>query len=110
MKTANHSYTMGLEAIYNHLIYKLEDDSDWGYLREGIGIFEGRVFLVDLDDSGEEVRKLHFVEEGMQVHDVLAAGKKSGRYTQCPSGTFYYNWELDGSEEVDAAFKLLVGI
>jgi hypothetical protein len=89
---------MNLERIYSHLIYQLEDNGDWEYTREGIGIYEGRVFVVDLDDSGEEVRELRFVKEGMQVDEVLWLGKKAGVYVQEPSGHFYYNLEAADTE------------
>lgn len=110
MKTVNHTYTMHMNNISDYLVYVLDDNGDWGYSREGIGIFEGRVFVVDLNDTGEEVRRINFVEESMQVHDVLAAGKSTGRYIQCPAGTFYYNWDADGDVQIDNAFNMLVGI
>ena len=31
----------------------LMDDSDWEYLRVGIGEMSGKVFVVDLDDSDD---------------------------------------------------------
>lgn len=99
-----------LDDLQDYLIYKLDDNGEWNYAREGIGIYEGRVFIVDLNDTGENDRQLHFVKEGMQVHQVLAAGKDTGRYWQAPSGTFYYNWDTDGDEKVNTAFRLLVGI
>jgi hypothetical protein len=101
---------MNLDDLQDNLIYKLSDNSDWEYTREGIGFYEGRVFIVDLNDTGEDDRQLHFVEEGLQVHQVLAAGKQTGRYWQDPSGVFYYNWDTDGDEKVNTAFRLLVGI
>jgi len=101
---------MNLDDLRKHVIYELEDDGDWGYTREGIGRYEGRTFLVDLDDSGEEERELLFVKEGMQIDQVLAIGKQTRRYNQCPSGTFFYSWDDDGDQEVVAKFKALVGI
>lgn len=102
--------TLSLEELDAYVIYKLTDNGDWEYTREGIGIYCGRTFIVDLDDIGEEERDLIFVREGMQVHDVLAAGKASGRYAQDDSGTFYYNWGTDGNNSARAEFNKLVGI
>ena len=101
---------MSLEDLESLVVYTLEDNGDWEYLREGIGIYQGRVFLVDLDDSGEEERKLLFVTEGMQIHEVLAIGKATGRYGQNPSGSFYYNWDKDGNKESVQSFCAQTGI
>jgi len=101
---------MNLDDLDEYLIYKLDDNGDWEYTREGIGRYEGRTFLVDLNDSGSEERELLFVKEGMQVDQVLAIGKKTGRYEQCPSGTFYYDWDNDGDHYIAEQFKQQVGI
>lgn len=103
-------FSLSLEELDAYVIYKLTDNGDWEYTREGIGIYRNRTFIVDLDDSGEDKYELIFVRDGMQVHDVLAAGKASGRYVQDDSGTIYYNWGTDGNESVRAEFKKLVGI
>jgi len=101
---------MNLERIWNHLVVELEDNGDWEYTREGIGVYEGRVFLVDLDDSGESSRELLFVKEGLQVHQVLAIGKETGRYVQDEEGSFWYNWDIDGDKESARSFREQVGI
>lgn len=101
---------MNLEDIESCIVYALNDNSEWEYTREGIGIYNGRVFLVDLDDTGEEERKLLFVKEGMQVHQVLAIGKATGRYEQEPSGKFWYNWNKDGNRDSVRAFCVQTGL
>jgi len=101
---------MNLERIWSHLVVELEDNGDWEYTREGIGVYEGRVFLVDLDDSGESSRELLFVKEGLQIHQVLAIGKETGRYVQDEGGSFWYNWDNDGNSESAQSFREQVGI
>lgn len=101
---------MKLKDIYKHLIYTLSDNGDWEYVREGIGSYNGQVFIVDLNDSGVNERDVLFVKDGMQVHEVLAAGKVTGVYEQSPSGKFYYNWECEGDKEAVSKFKTLVGL
>ena len=48
---------------------QLMDDGDWEYVRMGVGVMNGRVFVVDLDDGGEEWREMNFVKEGLSVED-----------------------------------------
>ena len=100
---------MNFEELDQHLICILEDNGDWEYTREGIGSINGRVFIVDLNDTGEEP-ELQFVKEGMQVHQVLAIGKNTGRYVQEESGTFYYDWDNDGDREITKSFCKQVGL
>ena len=104
------SMKMSLEDLDRCVVYTLEDNGDWEYLREGIGIYNRRVFIVDLDDTGEEERELRFVKEDLQIHQVLAIGKETGRYGQNPSGSFYYNWDKDGNKECIQSFCEQVGL
>jgi hypothetical protein len=101
---------MNLENIEQYLIYTLSDNGEWEYTREGIGVYLDRTFIVDLDDTGEEERELQFCKEGVDVLAVLIAGKKTGRYEQCPSGTFYYNMNTDGDSDSEATFLSTLGI
>ena len=57
---------------------ELMDDGDWEYVRVGVGVMNGRVFVVDLDDGGEEWREMNFVKEGLSVEDVLRVGCEVG--------------------------------
>lgn len=68
----------------------LMDDGDWEYVRVGVGVMNGRVFVVDLDDSGEEFREMNFVKEVLSVEDVLRVG--------CEVGVLV---EIDGYDERD---------
>ena len=53
---------------------KLMDNSDWEYDRMGLGECEGRVFMVDLDDSGEQLREMEYMKDGLSIQDVLKIG------------------------------------
>jgi hypothetical protein len=66
------------------------DDGDWEYNRVGIGEYNNRIFLVDLDDSGEESREMKFVKEGMSIGEVLKIGVECGVWK-----------EFDGYDEYD---------
>ena len=43
------------------------DDSDYEYNRVGVGEYKGKVFIVDLDDSGDYVDLCQFAEGGHRV-------------------------------------------
>jgi len=84
---------------------ELMDDSDWEYLRVGIGECEGRVFVVDLDDSGEEEREMKYVKEELSVEDVCKIGIEVGVLVDSSEWGYdendkvRVNWELEGDEE-----------
>ncbi len=83
----------------------LMDDGDWEYNRMGVGENEGRVFIVDLDDSGEEEREMEYVKEGLSVEDVLKIGVECGVINEIDWGydeddKFRVNWE-SGEEDWD---------
>lgn len=88
------------------------DDSDWEYLRVGIGEMGGKVFVVDLDDSGEMLREMKFVKEGLSVDDVLKIGCEVGVFVEIDWGydeddKFRVSWEGEGDWD---EFNKRVGI
>ena len=104
---------MNIEEIAEYLVYSLDDNGDWEYTREGIGVYNGRTFIVDLDDTGEENRTLYFCRKGIDVKAVLETGVKFGRYEKGPDGTYYYNINTDSGEEQEyneAAFRAALGM
>ena len=72
---------------------ELMDDGDWEYLRMGVGVMNERVFVVDLDDSGEEWREMKFVREGLSVDDVLRIGCEVGVFVEI-------DWGYDEDDKV----------
>jgi hypothetical protein len=56
---------------------EMMDDSDWEYVRWGVGEVDGKVFMVDLDD-GDEEREMMYVKEGLSVEDVCKIGVEVG--------------------------------
>ena len=82
---------------------KLMDNSDWEYDRVGLGECEGRVFMVDLDDSGEMERDMEYVKDGLSIQDVLKIGCDVGVFAEIDWGydesdKVRCNWECDGIE------------
>ena len=91
----------------------LMDDSEYEYNRVGIGEYKGKVFIVDLDDSGEKYRELGFVKEGMNIEDVLNIGIECGVWKEIDWGYDEFDkyrvcWDLNG-DEFDM-FKEKVGV
>ena len=79
------------------------DDSVYEYNRVGVGEYEGRVFIVDLDDSGEKYRELEFVKEGLNINEVLNIGVECGVWKEIDWGYDEFDkyrvcLDLDGDE------------
>ena len=72
---------------------ELMDDGDWEYVRMGVGVMNGKTFVVDLDDSGEEWREMNFVKEGLSVEDVLRIGCEVGVLVEI-------DWGYDENDKV----------
>lgn len=118
-------YNIGMKEINNKFYYDADDvqdlemvevammdDSDWEYLRVGIGEMGGKVFVVDLDDSGEMLREMKFVKEGLSVDDVLKIGCEVGVFVEIDWGydeddKFRVSWEGEGDWD---EFNKRVGI
>lgn len=79
MKNKNGLVWMSLENEFNLIEKVLMDNGDWEYDRLGFGIdSEKKLFLVDLDDSGEEWRVVNYVKEGLSMEDILEEGVRCG--------------------------------
>ena len=59
----------------------------------GVGVMNGKVFVVDLDDSGELWREMNFVKEGLSVEDVLRIGCEVGVLVEI-------DWRYDEDDKV----------
>jgi len=82
------------------------DNSDWGYDRFGIGIYKERVFIVDLDDSGEDYREMLYCDDVCSVEEVIRIGIKCNVIEKC-DGELYCNWE--SSKEDNEKFEKMIG-
>ena len=91
----------------------LMDDGDYEYNRVGIGEYEGKVFVIDLEDDGEGLKELRFVKEGMDINEVLNIGIECGVWKEIDWGFDEFDkyrvcWDLNG-DEFDK-FKEKVGV
>ena len=83
---------------------EMMDDGDWEYVRWGVGEVDGKVFMVDLEDVGEE-GEMMFVKEGLSVEDVCKIGVEVGVFVDSSEWGYDENdryrvkWELEGYEE-----------
>jgi hypothetical protein len=50
------------------------DNGDWEYDRIGVGMNKGKVFFVDLDDSGEDWREVEYCDKVKSVGRLLKIG------------------------------------
>jgi hypothetical protein len=60
------------------LVKSLMDDSEWEYERFGFCKDRKGLFIVDLDDSGEEWRSVNRVKKGLSIEDVCKIGVECG--------------------------------
>ena len=108
MKT---EYNIDCEDDCELLKVTLMDNGDWEYDRMGLGVCEGRVFMVELDDTGELIREMEYVKDGLSVQDVLKIGCDVGVIVQIDWGysqrdLYRVNWDCL-PEDWDK-FRLLV--
>ncbi len=87
------------------LVKKLMDNGDWEYDRVGLGKVDGRVFVVDLNDDGEDEGDIVYVRDGLKVEDVLNIGVIYNVFEKIDWGygeddNYRVNWE-SGSKEWD---------
>lgn len=86
------------------------DDGDWEYDRLGVGVYKGKVFLMDLNDDGEEYKCLVFVKEGLSVEDVLRIGVECNVLSKGENGRYYVIWDNDGNDSVYGEYGKKLGV
>lgn len=84
---------------------RMVDNGEWGYDRLGIGEYDGKVFMVDLDRDEMEV-EMEYVKEGLRIKDVLCEGVSLGVIVE--SGKNYkVNCDCGWDEDEDMSEGLL---
>jgi len=86
---------------------RLSDNGYWEYDRWGIGVYKGKVFIVDVDDSGEEWREMLYCNNVKSVKEVLDIGVECGVF-ELNDGVYYM--EEDCNDEEYGRFRELVGV
>jgi hypothetical protein len=85
MKTAN-LLDIYNEKQCNEIFIHMADNGDWEYTRLGFGEDHVGMYLVDLDDSGEQFRDKLYINEKFSVQDVLAEGVDCGVFEKYEEG------------------------
>lgn len=91
----------------------LMDSTEYEYVRYGLGIKDGRVFGVDLDDSGEVWREVEYCDNVTSVEELLKLGVECGVFEEIDWGydeDDKYRVVLYPEEGADDKFKELVGL
>jgi len=83
------------------------DNGYWGYDRLGIGMNKGKVFIIDLDDSGEDWREMWYCDKVKSVEEVVKIGIECGVIEEYDDGELYCEWE--SSEEENKKFDDMIG-
>ena len=56
------------------IVIEMMDNGDWEYDRIGVGVNKGKVFFVDLDDSGEDWREVEYCNKVKSIGRLLKIG------------------------------------
>jgi hypothetical protein len=56
------------------IVIDMMDNGDWEYDRIGVGVNRGKVFFVDLDDSGEDWREVEYCNKVKSIGRLLKIG------------------------------------
>jgi hypothetical protein len=86
----------------------LDDNGHWGYTRWGIGMNKGKVFIVDLDDTGETWREMKYCDKVKSVEEVVEIGIECGVIKKADDDELWYEWEC--SEENNKKFEEKIGL
>ena len=85
----------------------LSDNGYWEYDRLGIGMNGKKVFVVDMDDTGEEYREMVYCDNVNNVDEVLKIGGMCGVFEEV-DGKYYVKMEYD--EECESRWKKMIGM
>ena len=78
MKKKNNCDWICLESESDMIDIEMMDNGYWEYVRLGIGVNDGKVFMVDLDDIGEDYRRLEYCDKVGSVEELIDKGIKKG--------------------------------
>ena len=87
------------------------DNGDWEYDRIGVGMNKGKVFIVDLDDSGEDWREVEYCDNVKSIEELLKIGVECKVFEKINWGydkNDMYRCNVDGNEDW-VKFRELVG-
>ena len=70
---------------------RIADNGEWEYLRIGLGKDSKGVFLVDLDDDGQNLKPKTYVKEGLDIDDLVRLGLKH---------EVFEDWSFNGRKDI----------
>ncbi len=80
------------EQFENEILVTLDDNSDWEYTRLGFGEDHNGLYMVDLDDSGENLREKIYVNPGHSLMDIMYEGVARDIFEEYEDGSFAMNF------------------
>lgn len=96
MKTSEMLDLENDEQYQNEIFQTFDDNGGWGYTRLGLGEDRIGLYLVDLDDSGEQFREKLYVNDRFSAHDVIMEGLALNVFSES-GDEIYYNIEDETS-------------
>ena len=101
------------EADMSFVHIQLMDNTEYEYVRYGLGEVDGRVFGVDLDDSGEVWREVEYCDNVTSVDELLKLGVDCGIFEEIDWGYDEhdkYRVEVYPADDANVRFKELAGL
>ena len=103
MKKKNNCDWICLESESDMIDIEMMDNGYWEYVRLGIGVNDGKVFMVDLDDIGEDYRRLEYCDKVGSVEELIDKGIKKGVFVDFRGKGYDKNddvrWNMEGGED-----------
>ena len=85
------------EQFENEIFQMFDDNGDWEYTRIGMGEDHIGLYLVDLEDSGENLREKIYVNDRFSAHDVIMEGLAMNVFEKYDKDDIRYN--INGETE-----------
>jgi hypothetical protein len=101
------------QADMEFVMISMMDDSEYEYTRYGLGVKDGRVFGVCLDDIGEQWVEVEYCDNVKSVEELLKIGIECGVFVEIDYGyndKDKYRVVLYPEEGADDKFKELAGL
>ena len=81
------------EQYRQEIFQTFDDNGDWEYTRLGLGEDHIGLYLVDLDDTGDQFREKLYVNDTFSASDVINEGLALGVFVKDDEGDIRYNMD-----------------
>jgi len=96
------------ESDFDLIDVSMMDNGDWEYTRCGVGMIDGRVFMVDLDDNGEVWSEIGWCDNVKSVEELLEVGVRYKVFDLIDWGydeEDRYRWNVEEEVDMDGFYR-----